>query len=173
MGFVKGGVIDDGRFHLFPAVRFDFLFADVGLEFILDPLGDFLLFARGTEDGAPILGPTVVALLVERRRVVKTVKEFHHILENLWRRGGFFRQLDVEDFDVARHSAANLSVGRILHPVGIGIHKADLGVGDAPGVFFLKVLDDVFFGSPVTACAECQCRCNWCHIVDVVAFRDW
>ena len=58
-------------------------------------------------------------------------------------------QLHIEHLDVAGGSTAHLPVGRILHGVRVGTHKADLGTLDSAREAFLKVLDDVLFGSPV------------------------
>jgi len=148
---IKGGVIDDGRFDLFLLVGRDFLRIDVLLKVGLDVFGNFLLLVRRAKDDAPVLGSAVVPLFVQGRRVVELVKELHHFLKDFRGRRCFGRQLDVQDLNVAGPSAADLAIRRILHPVRIGIHKADLGVRDASGVFLLKVLYDVFFGSPVAA----------------------
>jgi len=161
VGSVKRRIIDNVRFHFLFLVRRDGLRFDVPLELRLDFLGDFLLVVRRTKHHASVLAPPVVPLLVQGRRIVKTVKESHHVLENGGggRRG--FRQFDGQDLDVARRSAADLAVGRVLHALRVGIHKTDLGVGDASGVFLLKVLDDVFFGSPVAAIDRSIDRLLW------------
>ena len=151
VGFVKGGIIDNGRFDLFLLVRLDTFCVNVSLELALDVFGNFLLCFIGTKDDTPVLGSPVIPLRVERRRIVKAVKESHHFLENFGSRRRLGSQFDVQDLDVAGRSAADLAVGGILHPVRVGVHKADLGVGDATGVFLLKILNNVFFGPPVAA----------------------
>jgi len=167
VGLVEFGVIDNRRFDGFLFVRLDFFVVDVGLELRLDTFGNFLLLGRRAKDDAPVLRSPIVALTVPSGRIVKAVKELHHVLEDFGRGRRLLRQLDAQDLDVARRTAAYLAVTGIFHSVGIGIHKADLGVGNDAGVPFLKVLDDVLFGAPVAACAECQCGCDGCHVFGV------
>ena len=153
VGLVKGGVIDNLRFHLLLLVRLDGFRINVPLELGLDRLGDCFLLGRRTKDDAPVLGSTVVPLSVQRGRVVKGVKEAHHFLKDFRRRRGLLGEFDVQNLDVASGSTTDLAVGRILHAVRVGIHKADLCIGDASGMLFLKILDNVFFGTPVAAAA--------------------
>ena len=149
MGFVKGGVIDNRRFHRPLLVRIDGFGIQMSLEFFLDAGGNFLLVLRGAKDDAPVLGSPIVPLPIQSGRIVKGVKEAHQVLENFRRLGSLGRQFNVQNLHVARASAAHLAVAGIFHAVRVGVHKADLGRGDASGVFLLKVLDNVFFRSPV------------------------
>mmetsp|Transcript_567 Transcript_567/g.1246 ORF Transcript_567/g.1246 Transcript_567/m.1246 type:complete len:202 (+) Transcript_567:398-1003(+) len=155
VGRIEGGVVDDRRLHRLLVVGLDVPRVDVPLELRLDFFGDRRLLRRRAKDDAPVLRPSVVSLRVERGRVVKGVKKPHQVLEDFRRLRGLLSQLDVEDLDVARPAAADLTVGGILHPVRVRVHEADLGVGDAPRVLLLEVLDDELFGPPVAACSEC------------------
>lgn len=165
VGRIKGGVIDNGRFDGFLLVGLDLLLVDGQLEFRLDAFGDFLLAFVRTKDDAPVLGTCIVSLPVQCRRIVEAEEKLDHLLKDLvvGRRG--LCQLDVQDLDVPGSSAADLAVRGILHPVRVGVHEADLCIGDASGVLLLKVLDNVFLGTPVAACAEGQSRSYWRHIL--------
>jgi len=151
VGRMKGGVVNDGRLHCLLFVGLDGPRVDVPLELRLDFFGDGRLFRRRAKDEAPVLRPSVVSLRVEGGRVVKGVKKPHEVLEDFRRLRGLLRQLDIEDLDMARPAAADLTVGGILHPVRVRVHEADLGLGDAPRVLLLEVLDDELFGPPVAA----------------------
>mmetsp|Transcript_25534 Transcript_25534/g.53210 ORF Transcript_25534/g.53210 Transcript_25534/m.53210 type:complete len:232 (+) Transcript_25534:365-1060(+) len=168
VGLVERRVVHDRRFDRLALVAGDGLVVQVGLQFLLDALGDFPLVSGGHKDGAPVLRPAVVPLPVEGGGVVKGVKEFHQLLEQFRCGRGVLRQLDVQHLDVAGGSAADLAIRGVLHSVGIGVHEANPGLGDAARVQLLEILDDVFFRSPVAACAECQCRCYRCHVAVVV-----
>ena len=168
VGLVKGSVIDNGRFDRLFLIGLNLFRVNVMLKLRLDLFGNDLLFLRGTKDEAPVLTSSIVPLSIQGGRVVKAVKEAHHLLKDFGSFRGFGGELNVQYLHVTRRPAADLTVGRIFHAVGIGVHKTDLGLGNDAGVFDLKVLDNVFFGSPVAP----EIGFDWFLIVWIVTAAE-
>lgn len=151
VGLIKGGVIGNFCFHFAILVGSDFLVVNVLLELSRDGFGNYSLLFWRTKDDASVLGSSIVSLSVKRCRVVEAVKEFDQFLKYLWSFRCLLGEFDVENFNMPGAAWADLTIGRILHAVGVRIHKADLCVSDNSGKLFLKVLYNIFFCSPVTA----------------------
>jgi len=146
MRFVERSVIHNSRVDLRSRIRGDLFGIQCLLDLILDFGCNFLLFVIGTENNTGILRSHIVSLTVQGSRIMKHEEETHQFLKKFRCR---FIQLYVQYFDVPSGTAANLTVGRIFHAVGIGIHEPDFGIFNASRELLLKIPDNVLFGSPV------------------------
>jgi len=162
--FIKVGVFQHACGDFLFGERGDFATIDSLLQLILDLVGDFHLLGIATEYDAGILRSRIVALSIPSCGIVKGEEELNERFKEF---GRWIRQLDIQDFDVSSSATAHLTIRRILHRVLVRAHESDLGVFDAARKLFLKVLDDVLFGTPVAAGAESKSRRDRSHTVQV------
>ena len=99
----------------------DFTIVNFLVELVLVLNGDFLLLVVFVKDRRSVLGALVVALLVERRRVVGLPVDF----QQLGKRDDLGIKLDLNDLSMARRPRADFLIGRILG-LATGVTRDDL-----------------------------------------------
>mmetsp|Transcript_1912 Transcript_1912/g.5261 ORF Transcript_1912/g.5261 Transcript_1912/m.5261 type:complete len:207 (-) Transcript_1912:62-682(-) len=151
---VKCFQVDNLRDHLSPCVL-DFSSVNQSLQLVLYILGNLLLVLIGTENDGGILRSHVVPLSIHCCWVVKLEKEPDQGFVNLW-----VAKFDEQNFDMTRSARANLPVGWVFHGIRVRRHETNSGLCNGPREFFLKILHDELFSSPVTTGSKGEGRCN-------------